>query len=322
MPAKPATPGSSPPIAGREDGPDDPLEIDAAGWRATLRRAGKRFSRDRATMSAGSLAYHGFLALFPAVIAGLGILTLISISDGTIRTLTHGINKALPPGASGVFDAAVQAATRHSTASLAAVIVGILVAIWSVSSAFAALQQALDTAYEVPDRTFLARRLRSVPLLVASVVLGGLSVALIVFGSPIGSAIASTAGFSGSAWNIIWTVVRWVAGLVFMTLLFSALYYFGPNREAPRWQWVSPGGLAGTAIFLLASLGFSFYVSRFGSYGKTYGSFAGVAILIFWLYLTGIAILLGAEINAEAERQAALDSGDRSARARAAGIAA
>jgi membrane protein len=313
---------SIPPQSQVSGGPSTPLELGETGWKNTFKRAAKKFVLDRCSMTAGSLAYHWFLALFPALIALIGLTSLLHISPHTVNQLVHGLDSSLPPSAAAIFNGAITSATsRSSGGATTTLIIGVVIALWSASGGMAALETGLDIAYEVPvDRKFVGKRLYAFPLMLATAVIGGLASALVVFGEPIGHGLAGHVGLHGLAFTIIWTVVRWVLTVILVTILFSVYYFFGPNRETPRWQWVSPGGVVGTVIFLVASLGFSFYVAEFGSsgYSKTYGAFAGVIILIFWLYLTGIAIMLGAEINAESERQAAAQAGHEGAQASAA----
>jgi membrane protein len=280
-----------------------PRHLRPAAWRSVLQRASKKIVHDRVSLSAGSLAYHWFLALFPAVIAVLGLLSLVHVRGRDVESLTHAINKALPTGVAGVFTSAVTAATSRDSASVVAIISGVAIAIWSASGGMSALRQALDIAYEVPvDRKFLARRLRALPLMAATLVFGVSGASLIVLGAPIGASVEGHVPLHGLVFTIIWTVVRWALTLILVSGLFAIFYYVGPNRQNSKWRWATPGGTLATVVFVLASLAFSYYVTKFGSYGKTYGVFAGVAILIFWLYLTGLAILVGAEINVEVER--------------------
>jgi membrane protein len=293
------------PLQNSSEGTASPTDVGGTDWRTILRRTAAKLGHDRVSMSAGSLAYHWFLALFPAVIAVLGVLALIRASPSIVTHITHALEKGLPPGVGTVFAEAVKAATTRHSGSGVAVTVGVLAALWTASGGMSALQQALDVAYEVPvDRKFLARRVRSIPLMAATLVLGGVGAALVILGAPIGSGIEGHVPLHGLAFSVIWDIVRWVVTLIAITSLFSIFYFAGPNRESPRWQWLSVGGVLATIVFLAASLGFSFYVTRFGSYSRTYGTFAGVAILIFWLYLTALAVLVGGELNAELEREA------------------
>jgi membrane protein len=301
-----------PPIRDMEDAPDNPLEIGPTGWKNTLKRSMKKFSLDRCTMAAGNLAYHWFFALFPALVAAIGVISLVNLDAAQLKHLISGLDKALPGGARDVFDSAITQAGKKTSGALTTVILGVVLAIWSSSGGMAALETALDVAYEVPKSAkFVKKRIKAFVLILCTVVFGGLSSIFIVEGAPLGNSLSSLIGIHGIGFTIVWTIVRWVLTIILVSLLFSCYYYFGPNREMPKWQWVSPGGVVGTVIFLLASLAFSFYVTQFGhsSYSKTYGSLAGVALLIFWLYLAGIAVMLGGEINAESERQAAAEAG-------------
>jgi membrane protein len=283
-----------------------PADIGVRGWQAAVKRTAAKFVADRCTMTAASLAFYWFLAFFPALIALLGAANLASGGSAAASRLLNGYARALPPGASEVAAQAIHAAaTQSRSSSWTAVVAGVIVSLWGASSGMSALQQGLDIAYEVPrDRSFVARRLIGVPLLLTTVILGGVGTALIVFGEPIGSGIQSHLHVNATAFDIVWTVTRWILAIAAITLLMCVTYRYGPNRRPPHWQWISVGGLCATVIFLLSSVGFSYYVAKFSNFGKTYGAFAGVAIFIFWLFLTGLAVMIGAELNAQAERQA------------------
>jgi hypothetical protein len=171
----------------------------------------------------------------------------------------------------------------------------------------AATQVGLDVAYDVPDdRTFVKKRLMSLVLILATLVLGGIAVVLLVFGEPLGTYVRDAIG-AGAYFEWLWTAVRWVLALLAVVTLFALFYFIGPNRQPPGWSWLSPGGILATVIWVAASVLFSVYVSNFGgSYATTYGALAGVIILVLWLYITALAILVGAELNGELERERAL----------------
>ncbi len=283
-----------------------PTRLTKAEWRAAGKGALAHTKADRVNVVGGSLAYRWFLSMFPALIALLGITSLLQLPSSVVDKLIHGAASALPAGASGVLTTAIRHAQHRTSGALVATIVAAVVALFSATSSMTVLQAGLDMAYEIPsERKFLAKRFVALELMVAVAVLGGAASALIVFGAQIGHAIDGVVPIGGTFFDAAWTAVRWIAAIVLVCLLFSFIYRVGPNRESPRWQWLSPGAIVGTLLWVLVSLAFSFYTSSFGSYGKTYGAFAGVAILILWLYVTGAVVLLGAEINAELERKRA-----------------
>jgi membrane protein len=276
-----------------EAGLDSPLDLESGDWRATLTRTLAEIKADRLTLVAAGMAYYFFLAIFPALIAFIGVLGLVNADASGI---IDSIESSLPGGAGAVLTGAVANADNPSQGgSLAAALTGIGLALWSATAGMVALQAGLNVAYDEPrDRKFIGKRAVGFALLVATALLGSAPSPFFTFGDGVG-----------------FSVLGWVLTAAAITVLFSIFYYVGPNRDSPTWQWVTAGGLVGALLWIGAWVGFGYYASNFGSYGKTYGTLAGVIVLIFWLYLSSIAVLIGGELNAELERSAARKVGRR-----------
>jgi membrane protein len=271
--------------------------------RPVMRSALDNVKENRVNVAAGAFAFRWFLAIFPIIIALLGLATLVTVPRTLVIDLIHGVSKSLPSGAAQVFTQAISHASERRNADLVTTIAACIVALWSASSGMVIVEEGLDMAYDLAaDRSFVRKRIVALPLLLGATVLGGSASALIVFGPQIGGLIRESVPVAGSAFDALWTILRWVLALVLMNLLFSLLYYAAPNRSRSKWQWTSSGAVFATILWAMVSLGFSLYTTNFGTYAKTYGAFAGVVILIFWLYLTGLAILVGGEVNAATER--------------------
>lgn len=297
-----------PPQRGAAPRPSSPLQLELPDWKATLRRTLQEFKQDRASMIAAGMAYYWFLAIFPALMAAVGIFGLVNAGPDAKSSLTKAVRSTLPGDAAEVLSGALDRAPSGG-ASIVAVVVGLALALWSASAGMVAMQSGLNVAYDIPeDRPFVKKRTVALALIAVSAVLGGVATVLVVFGQPLGDTIRDDVPFGG-AFILVWTVLRWALAIGAVIVLFASFYYLGPNRPHPRWTWLSPGGLVGVVVWLAASLGFSLYVSSFGSYAKTYGSLAGVVVLILWLYLSALAVVLGAELNAELERQSAVRRG-------------
>jgi membrane protein len=282
--------------------PSSPAELDAPDWKESLKRALGEFKADRGTLIAAGMGFYWFLAVFPALIAAVGVIGLLNLTDSLVADIQKAIETTLPGSAAGILvDAVGKANEKAGGSSLVATVIGLALALWSASSGMVALQAGMDVAYDVEDdRKLVKKRGLALLLIAAAAILGGIASALIIFGKPLGQGLGIP---DSTPFVVLWTVVRWALGLATLSVLFAVFYYFGPNREKPHWEWISSGGVVATVIWLLASLAFSFYVSSFSSYNETYGSFSGVVVLLLWLYLSAIAIVVGAELNAELERQ-------------------
>ena len=285
--------------------PPGPHRFSAGEWIAVGKRTFKEFLSDECMDLAKQIAYSSLLAFFPAVLFLVGLLGLIDAFDDVESFLAP-----VAPGAVlDTLDEVQKTAggDQEGEAALTFVIGGVG-AIWAASGAMSAVVKAVNRAYDRQEtRPFWKLRLTSIALvLLTGAAAIGLLV-LIIFGGPLGEAIADRANLGG-AFELIWNILRWPLAFLGVLFFFAAVFYLAPYLRPRNWRWVSPGSLVGGALWLALSGLFALYTSFFGSYDKTYGTLASGIILLLWLNYSAFALLFGAELNAELDRQAEIRS--------------
>ncbi|MFE9191297.1 YihY/virulence factor BrkB family protein [Micromonospora sp. NPDC007208] len=293
---------------GPDAGPDSPTDLPGSGWKAALRRTISEFQDDSLTDWAAALTYYGVLSIFPGVLVLISLLGLLgeSATEGVRDT----VNQAVPNDSiQKIIEGAIDTAQRNGGLASIAAIIGLLAAFWSASGYIGAFMRASNTIYDVPEGRPIWKTL-PIRLGVTAVVgvLLLVSAVIVVFTGRLAESVGDVIGL-GSTAVTVWDVAKWPVLLILVSLMFAILYWASPNARHGGFRWVSPGGVLAVVIWLVISGLFAFYVSNFGSYNKTYGTLAGVIIFLVWLWLSNIAILLGAEFDAELERGRAISAG-------------
>jgi membrane protein len=283
---------------------EKPTQIPAKGWVQIVRRAWAENQADNMPIIAAGVAFFGFLSIFPALIATISIYGLVASPEQVTQQI-ESLSDQLPSSARDLLAAQLTSITQNSGGALTvSLIVSILAALWSAAGGTGNLITAVNIAYdEVETRSFLKRK-----ALALALTLGAIIFVLITFALIAVVPIVLDALPLGIVGTILAQVLRWVLLLGVIAGALAVLYRVAPDRDAPKMKWVSLGSVVVTVIWAVVSLLFSLYVDNFGSYDKTYGAIAGVIVLMLWLYLTCYLVLLGAEINAEAEHQTAADT--------------
>jgi len=287
--------------------PDKPTGLGGRAWFGVLKRTARESRADNLTDWAAALTYYGVLALFPALIVLLSILGLVGHS--ATQPLLDNLSKLAPGSANQIIgDAVRQIANSRGTAGVA-FIVGLLVALWSASGYVGAFARASNAIYDVEEgRPFWIMRPVQILVTVAMILLLAASALAVVVSGPLARQVGKLLGVGSSAVTA-WDIAKWPAILLVVITMIAILYFVAPNVKHQGFRWITPGGMLSVLIWLIASAAFAFYVANFGSYNKTYGALAGVVVFLVWLWISNLAILLGAEFNAELERGRELAAG-------------
>jgi membrane protein len=290
-----------------EEGPRKPTDLGIRSWWSVLKRTVSEFRADNLTDWAAALTYYAILSIFPALLVLVSIVGLAG--DSATQALLDNIQQLGPGSAQDIVTGAIREISAKQGAAGAAFIIGLAAALWSASGYVGAFSRAANVIYEVEEgRPFWKLRPLQVALTLILLLLVAFSAIAVVLSGPLADEVGSVLGVKGTALTV-WDLAKWpVIVLVVMTMV-AILYYAAPNVRHPGFRWITPGGILAVVLWIAASAGFAFYVANFGAYNKTYGSLAGVIIFLVWVWISNVAILLGAELNAEVERRREVESG-------------
>lgn len=281
-----------------------PVDIPKEGWKQIAERVWRESQIDQVPLLAAGVAFWGFISLFPALIASLAVYGLVA-DPATVTEQADAITDALPADAGSLIVDQMREITAQSDDTLSfSLVTSVVLALWTASAAVTNVMGAINIAYDEEEtRSFLRRK--GIALLLT---LGALAFVVVSVGLIAVSPVLLELFVPDGASRVILQIGRWVGLVIAVLSGLALLYKIAPDRDDARLSWVSVGSVVATAVWLVGSLGFSLYVDNFGRYTRTYGALAGVAVLMLWMWLTALVVLLGAEINAEAEQQTIRDT--------------
>ncbi len=292
-----------------ERAPDSPTDLTKPSWKYVARKTAREFTKDQCTDLAAALTYFAVLAVFPAAIALLSLLGLVGQGPQTVDTVLDVLRTVGGGAAADLLGPTLESLAAAEQTAGFAFAVGLLGALWTASGYVGSFGRAMNRVYEIREgRPFWKLRpWMMLVTLVALLLAAAVAVAIVLTG-PAAEAVGEAVGL-GSVAVTVWNIAKWPVILGAVVLVVAILYYATPNVEQPRFRWVSVGAVLAIVTWIVASVAFGFYVSNFGSYNKTYGSLAGVVVFLLWLWITNLALLFGAELDAELERGRELQAG-------------
>jgi membrane protein len=285
-----------------------PTDLSKRDYVAIVKRAAKKANADHITNLAAALAYYAFLSIPATLLVATGLFGLIA-GPNAVTTVINKLHGIIPAQATTLLEGSLRSLTQRQGTSLTLIVVGGLLALWSLSGAMQNVMWALNAAYDREEtRGFVRRRIVAGAMAVFTLMGSALALGLLVLGPHLSNWVGSAVG-QKSLVQWLWWAAEWPILIAGLLLAFGVIYYLGPNVEHPRWHFINFGAVFAVVVWLVASGAFAYYASKFGSYNKTWGSLSAVVVMLTWLWLSSVALLFGAEINAEAERSRELREG-------------